>query len=348
MEKARRTVILAEGSLGVLESKTACCVLRYRPDEVVAVIDSRLAGRDAGDVLGVGEGIPIVATVEETAAFDPDELLIGIAPRGGTLPEAWRGIIRRAIGMGMNIVSGLHTFIGDDPEFAAIASEHRVAIRDIRRPPASIPVGLGRAKDLSAAVILTVGTDCDVGKFTAAWEIYRAARAEGIDAGFVATGQTGIYISGRGIVIDAVKADFISGAAEAMVLEAAVGNDLVIVEGQGSLIHPGYSAVTLGLIHGAMPDGFVLCHLPSRREIADCGVQLPGLPRWIDLYENSVADLKEAPVMGIALNCFDMGEEEARDLISRVEDETGLPATDPIRFGVERFMDSIRKAVRRG
>ena len=207
---------------------------------------------------------------------------------------------------------------------------------------------MARARDVSATIVLTVGTDCDVGKFTVSWELFRAALGEGIDTEFVATGQTGIYILGKGIVIDAVKADFIAGAVEAMILEGSGGKDLVIVEGQGSLLQPGYSGVTLGLIHGAMPDGFILCHLPSRREITDYGISLPGLTRWIELYESSVADIKAAPVLGIALNCFDMGPEETRDLISRVEYETGLPATDPIKYGAERLMEPIRKAVRRG
>ncbi len=341
-------MILAEGSLGVLESKTACCVIRYRPDEVVAVIDSQLAGKDTFEILGVGKGIPVVASLEETAPFSPNELLIGIAPRGGALPEEWREIIRQAIAMGMNIVSGLHTFLGDAPDFAALAMEHGVTIWDIRKPPPSMPVGLARARDIPAAVVLTVGTDCDVGKFTVSWEIYRAARECGIDTGFVATGQTGIYIFGKGIVIDAVKADFIAGSVEDMILEVAGGKDLVIVEGQGSLLHPGYSGVTLGLIHGTMPDGFILCHLPSRREIKDCNIPLPGLKRWVELYEESVADIKAAPVLGIALNCFDMGPEETRDLISRVEEETGLPTTDPIKYGAERLVEPIRKVVRRG
>jgi uncharacterized NAD-dependent epimerase/dehydratase family protein len=341
-------VILAEGSLGILESKTACCVLRYRPNDVVAVIDSRLAGKEAGEVLGIGMGIPIVASIEETAPLSPNELLIGIAPRGGVLPETWREIIRRAIAREMNIVSGLHTFIGDDPEFASLAADQGVTIWDIRKPPPSIPVGLARARGVPATVVLTVGTDCDVGKFTVSWEIYRGARERGIDAGFVATGQTGVYISGKGVVVDAVKADFIAGAVEEMILDVSSGKNLVIVEGQGSLLHPGYSGVTLGLIHGTMPDGFILCHLPSRREITDYGIPLPGLDRWIELYESSVADIKAAPVLGIALNCFDMGPEETRDLISRVEEETGLPTTDPVKYGVERLMEPIRKAVRRG
>ena len=348
MEKQRRPVILAEGYLGVRESKTASCVIRYRPGEVVAVLDSGHAGRRVDEVLGIGDGIPILASIAETSELSPTELLIGIAPRGGMLPDEWRTTIRQAIARGMNIVSGLHTYIGDDDEFSSLAAERGVRIWDIRKPPPHLPVGLGKARYVSATVVLTVGTDCDVGKMTAALELYRAAREAGIETAFVATGQTGVYLSGEGGVVDSVKADYIAGAAEEIVLNAAEGRDLLIVEGQGSLIHPGYSGVTLGLIHGAMPDGFILCHLPSRVDIPDYGIPLPGLKRWIELYQNSMADIREAPVLGIALNCFDMDMEKTQAVIARAEEETGLPVTDPIKIGVDCLMDPIRKAVNRG
>ncbi len=341
-------MILAEGSLGVLESKTACCVIRYLSDEIVAVLDSRYAGRKVDEVLGIGEGIPILSSIEETFELSPTELLIGIAPRGGLFPEEWRSTIRLALSRGMNIVSGLHTYLGDDTEFSSLAADQGARIWDIRKPPSNLPVGLGKARDVNATIVLTVGTDCDVGKMTVSLELYRAACEEGIETAFVATGQTGIYLMGEGIVVDSVKADYIAGATEEMVLNAGEENDLLIVEGQGSLTHPGYSGVTLGLIHGSMPDGFILCHLPSRVEIADCGIPLPSLKRCVELYQNSMADIREAPVLGIALNCFDMDMERTRDVIVKTEDETGLPVTDPIKFGVDRLMDPIRKVVNRG
>jgi uncharacterized NAD-dependent epimerase/dehydratase family protein len=347
VNQQRRTVILAEGSLGVLESKTACCVIRYRPEQVVAVLDSRYAGKDVDQIIGIGKGIPILSSVEETSALSPTELLIGIAPRGGELPEEWKDVICRAIEQGMDIVSGLHTYLCDIDDIATLAAEKGVRIWDIRKPPPYLTVGLGRARDLETTLVLTVGTDCDVGKMTVAFELHRAAREMGIETDMVATGQTGVYLSGKGVVIDSVKSDFIAGAVEEMVLDASVGKELLIIEGQGSLLHPGYSAVTLGLIHGSMPDGFVLCHLPSRVEIPDYGVTLPGLRRWINLYESSIADIKTTPVLGIALNCYDMDIEQARDTITRTEEETGLPVTDPIKFGMDRLMEPIRKAVKR-
>jgi uncharacterized NAD-dependent epimerase/dehydratase family protein len=348
MEGAKRTVIMAEGSFGILESKTASCVIRFSPDEVIAVLDSKNAGRQVSDVLGYGEGIPIFASIEETFSLSPTQLMIGIAPRGGKFPEDWRVVIRKAIDFGMDIVSGLHTFLGDDEEFASLAGDKGIRIWDIRKPPSTLTVGLGRARDLDATVILTVGTDCDVGKMTVSYELYRAALKCGLDAGFVATGQTGVYLYGKGTTVDSVTADYISGAVEEMVLDEAKGRELVIVEGQGSLVHPGYSAVTLGLIHGSMPDGFILCHLPTRTEVKDYGIPLPGLTQWIELYKGSMASLKEVPVLGIALNCFDLETEETDRVISRAEEETGLPATDPMKFGVDKLIEPIRKVVTRG
>ncbi len=348
MGKTRRTVILAEGCFGILESKTACCVIRFSPEEVVAVLDSEHAGQQVSDVIGYGEGIPILASIEETFPLRPTQLMIGIAPRGGELPDDWRPVIIRAIEHGMDIVSGLHTYLGDDEEFSSLAGGRGVRIWDIRKPPERLTVGLGRARDVEATVILTVGTDCDVGKMTVSLALYHAALGSGMDAAFVATGQTGMYLYGRGIAVDSVTADFISGATEEMVLEAAEGKELVIVEGQGSLIHPGYSGVTLGLVHGSMPDGFILCHVPSKTEIPGYGIRLPGLKRWIEMYEGSMASVKEARVLGIALNCFDLDEEETGRVIGRAEEETGLPATDIMKFGTDKLMEPIRKAVKRG
>ena len=348
MSGSTRTVVLVEGSLGVLESKTACCVIRYRPDNVVALLDSEHAGMDASEIIGIGEGIPVVASIEEAEALSPTELLIGIAPRGGALPEEWRAIILSAVERRLDIVSGLHDYLSDDPQISLLAKEKGVRIRDIRRPRPSVTVGTGKARDVEATVILTVGTDCNVGKMTVSFELYRAARKAGIRTALATTGQTGVYILGDGAVVDSVKADFVSGSAEELVLRVSEGKELVIVEGQGSLLHPGYSGVTLGLIHGTMPDAFILCHIPTRKEIPGYGVRLPGLRRWVDIYEGCIADIKKVPVIGIALNCFDLDEEEAVAAIESAAEETGLPVTDPIKSGVDMLMESIRKVVRKG
>lgn len=262
--KDRRLAILAEGAFEPLGAKTAVGVLRYRPGEVAAVVDSTRAGRTAAECVGCGGAVPVVASVAAAAAHGADSLLIGIAPQGGTLPPPWRAAVLDALARGWDVLSGLHAFLADDAEFAAAAARGGGALLDVRRPPAERPVAAGRAAEVPALVVLTVGTDCNVGKMTAALEIAGALRARGVRAAFVATGQTGIVIADRGAPVDAVAADFVAGVTERLVLEAARDADVVLVEGQGSLFHPAFSGVTLGLLHGACPAALVLCDQHGR------------------------------------------------------------------------------------
>lgn len=344
----RRLIILAEGAFSILGSKTATCVVRYRPDEVVAVIDSTNAGRTASDVLGFGGGVPVVSTLEEALPYSPDALLIGIAPKGGKLPAAWRGFLKAAISHGLDVYSGMHTFLSDDPELVRMSSEKGVSLIDLRKVPDDLPVARCLAADVSAFVVLTVGTDCGTGKMTVSLEMALEARKRGLRAHFAATGQTGIYIAGGGIAVDRVIGDFIAGAAEKLVLDGAAGNDLVFVEGQGSLIHPGYSGVTLALMHGALPDALILCHQPSRKRIGEYEVVIPGLTETIRLHDCASRHVKPSPVIGIALNCFDLSEEETRSEILKAEKETGLPATDCVKFGAGKLVDAVVEKMKSG
>lgn len=337
----RRVVILAEGRFGVFDAKTAACVIRYAPDEVVAVIDSVTGGRTTDEVLGFGRPIPIVPSLEEALERGPDTFLIGVAPRGGRLPEAWREMIEGALEAGLTVVSGLHTFLGDDPELAELAGRHGAEIRDLRRVPDDLPVASRRAADVDATVVLTVGTDCNVGKMTASVELWKAAERMGHTAAFAPTGQTGLFLGGKGLVVDRVIADFVAGAAETIVLDNAPGNDFVFVEGQGSLTHPGYSGVTLGLLHGSMPDATILVHPPTRTHTLNDEIEIMPLPDWIELHERMAAYLKPAPVAGVAINGWDLGEDEVREWARRIESETGVPAVDPVRFGAEPLVEAI-------
>jgi uncharacterized NAD-dependent epimerase/dehydratase family protein len=309
---------------------------------VVAVIDSRHKGKTAEEVLGFGGDIPVVSTLAEGLKRKPNALLIGIAPQGGSLPDEWRAIIRGAIENGLAVWSGLHFFIGDDPEFAALAKKHKVKIHDLRRPPASLPVATGRARSVDSTIILSVGTDCNIGKMTAQLQVRDALRAAGESVSFAATGQTGILVEGWGTAVDAVVADFIAGAAERLVLEAAKEGDIVLVEGQGSIIHPGYSGVTYGLIHGSMPHAFLLCAQPSREAINNNPwLRIPPLTEMIRLHEEIVKPLRPAPVIAVALNTFDLSDAKARAAIERTRDETGLPTTDPVRYDPAPVVDAI-------
>lgn len=345
-------LIYAEGSLGILSSKTATSAIRYFPERVAAVIDSTKAGQTVEAVLGFGGDIPVVASLEEgleTGRMRPDALLVGVAPRGGRLPAGALETIVRAASSGLNIVSGLHEYLSDIPEVREAAQASGAEIVDLRRPPADLPVSTGQARNVEALTVLMVGTDCNLGKMTAGLEICRGLREHGERVVFVPTGQTGILIEGWGIAIDAVISDFTAGAAERLVLEGAerAGPDgIVVVEGQGSLIHPGYSGVTLGLLHGSLPEAMILCHDVSRTKIRSEGVydwvRMPPLPEMVRIYESVAAWLRPAPVIAIALKTNDVSESAARDAILKVEAETGLPATDPVRFGPEPIVEAIR------
>lgn len=340
-----RYLILADHDFGIMTSKTANAVIRYHPSRVVAVLDRQLAGQTSQQVLGFGGEIPVVASVGDGLALGANTVLIGIAPQGGQLPDEWRDWLREALEGGCDIVSGLHTFLGSDPLLAAAAQRHGRTILDARRPPGDLPVASGLAREVDALVVLTVGTDCNVGKMTAQLQLVQALNARGLRTRFVPTGQTGIMIEGWGIAVDAVVADFIAGAAEQLVLRGAKGADVVLVEGQGSINHPGYSGVTLGLLHGSCPDAMILCHQPTRAYLGDyrtaSWVKVPPLSEYVRLYESIGSVVHPTRVIGVALNTFDMDDLSARAACEAAAKETGLPATDPVRFDPAPLVDAV-------
>lgn len=343
MATSLRYLVLAEGLFAPRTSKTANSCIRYTPEQVVAVLDSTKAGRTVQDVLGFGGDIPVVGSFAEGLAHGPNALLVGIAPQGGRLPDDWRAVIRGAIERRMDVWSGLHTFLSDDPEFAALARTNGVTINDLRKPPTDIPVATGRVREVNATVILTVGVDCNIGKMTAQLQLRDALRERGARVAFVPTGQTGILIEGWGISVDAVVADFIAGAAERLVLQAAKSDaDIILVEGQGSLIHPGYSGVTYGLMHGSLAHAMIMCGQPSRTQITNNPwVTIPPLPELIRMHEMVMAPLRPSPVIGVSLNTFDLSDGDARAAIEQTSRETGLPATDPVRFDSTSLVETI-------
>ncbi|MGH7152179.1 MAG: DUF1611 domain-containing protein [Planctomycetota bacterium] len=338
----RRLVLLAEGSFSPEGAKTAVCVVRYRPEEVVAVIDSTRAGKTVQEVLGFGPSAPILATMTEALRLRPDTLLIGIAPMGGRLPDAWKAMILEAIAAGLDVASGLHTFLSDDPDIASAAARKGTRLDDLRRPPADLSIPTGANKRWKPRVVLTVGTDCNAGKMTTSVELANGLVRRGIAATWAATGQTGIFLRGKGIAVDRVVSDFVAGAAERLILEAADGAAVVIVEGQGSLQHPAYSGVTLGLLHGSLPHAMVLCHKPPRKTIRNYPeVPLPPLSRVVEIYERAASWVRPAKVAALSLATYDLSDREARAAVARAQRDTGLPATDPVRFGVEPILDAV-------
>ncbi len=342
-EDKRRIAVLAEGNFNIHAAKTAVGVIRYSHNDVVAVIDFTYAGQTVQQVLGFGGEIPVVSTVEEAIAFSPDVLLIGIAPAGGQLPVEWRSVVNEAIEARMDIWSGLHAFLSDDPEFVALADMKGVRLWDARRPRTDLVVGSGLALKTHAFVVLAVGSDCNVGKMTVSLELQKYCSARGFKAGFVATGQTGILIEGDGTPLDAVPGDFMPGEVERLVMNLdKEGCDVIFVEGQGSIIHPGFGPVTLGLMLGAMPDAYVLCHQPSRKTFRpEANVPIPELPIIVRHYEDLMSTYKAPKVACVALNTFDMTAEAGAEAERQVAESLGVPTVDPIRNGVEKLWEAL-------
>ncbi len=351
----QRLVILAEGAFGDHSAKTAFGVLRYGSREVVAVIDSSKAPAAVGDFRAIQgrSHVPIVASLEEALALPepPDALLIGIAPTGGRLPDAWKSILLAAIEHGLDIISGLHTFLRDDPDLAAAAAQHGVTLQDVRHPTGPRTTAVGRRHGPGKRVILAVGTDCAVGKMSVMLELRRAAQAEGVSASFVATGQTGIMIEGWGAPVDAVVSDFVQGTVERIVEQGERLGDWVLVEGQGSIDHPAYSSVTLGLIHGATPHAMVLVHKPGLTDhdfdhLPDRTFPIASLPGFIDLHERIAGVVAPSKVVAVALNTSLYPDDaDARRVIEQIANETGLPCDDPVRFGPDRLWAAVRERV---
>jgi D-glutamate N-acetyltransferase len=334
----RRILILGEGfSHDPHYGKTMRGIIRYGPDPVVAILDSKRAGEDH-------EGIPIVGTVEDALPYAPTVAAVGVATQGGRFPPAWRDLLKASIAAGLDVESGLHEFVSEDPELTELARVHDVELRDLRKPPNGLNVPTGANLEVDATIVLTVGSDCAIGKKTVAVELDLEARNRGLDSVFVPTGQTGIAIAGWGIAVDAVVSDFLAGAAEWLVVEGARrGGRLLFVEGQGSLVHPLYSGVTLGLVHGSVPHAFVLCHAAGATEIEGSpGHPIPPLTELVELHERISLPARKAQVACIAVNTAAIASDEiARAAIAEVADETGLPADDPVRFGARHLLDAL-------
>jgi uncharacterized NAD-dependent epimerase/dehydratase family protein len=333
----KRYLILAEGRSGDPHyGKTMRGVVRYADVPTVAILDSERVGE-------THEGIPIVGTVADGLAHRPTTALVGVATQGGRFPPAWRELLREAVAAELDVENGLHEYLTDDAELVQLAKRHGVELRDLRRPPAGLNVPTGANLALDARIVLTVGSDCAIGKMTVSLELDREARRRGFRSVFVPTGQTGIAIAGWGISVDAVVSDFTAGAAEQLVVEGAARRGEVLwVEGQGALLHPAYSGVTLGLIHGSAPHAFVLCHLAGSTEIEGFpGHGLRSLAELVELHERIALPARPAKVAAIALNTRHLNERAARAAIAEASRETGLPADDPVRFGAAGLADAV-------
>lgn len=343
----RAWLVLADGYLTSRNAKTAHGVIRYGRDRIAAVLDRSHAGRSLAEVMPeLGSQAPIVASVEEGLAHEPTSLLLGVATAGGWMPQEWRAWVVEAIESGLEVANGLHRFLRDDKELVRLARRARVRLWDVRDPPGDIPLFSGKALTLPKQVVLTVGSDCAVGKMTVALELAAAGRAAGRSTQFVATGQTGVLIAGRGIAVDRVVSDFVAGAAERLVCETHPATDVVVVEGQGSLWHPAYSGVTMGLLHGSTPHAMVLCHQAGRTAIEEPPhTKLPALADMVRVYEEAAATVRAAKVACVAVNCLGLSRAEAARELGAAEDTTGLPAGDVLAGDAPRLWSALEAAL---
>jgi len=343
---AKKCVVFAEACFGLFTSKIAASFLRYRSDSCVAVIDSTKARQTVEDVIGYGGAIPVIADVEEAFALNPEVLIIGKGLHSAELPEGWRSPLLSAVRHGLHIINCIHYRLSDDPEFSRLAREHDVTIWETKDPP---PLQLNKARvlELDTFVIHTCGSDSNIGKKTTGLEIFREANRRGIKIGFAATGQTGMMISGHGIAVDGVPGDFVAGAAEKVVMDAAAGNDWVVLEGQGSLNHIGASGVALALLHGGLPHALVFCHRLGLERTKVWNTKIRPIPELIRLNEELTVFERPAKVVAVSVNSAGVNDVDYRKEVKKLEELTDLPVVDPCREGAGALVDALANYERR-
>ena len=339
-----RYVILAIGSFDYIESKTGNMLIRYQPDKVVAIIDPHQEGKTAKEVLGWGGSIPCIKTFKDAKQFSPTHLVVGNAPPGGTLDEISKNEIHNAIQSGCDIISGMHSFLNDDPALVEESMKKNVKLIDLRKPgyPPKFPKGSWKKRTFP--VLLIVGSDCDTGKMTTAWEITKVLKARNRNAQFVGTGQTGILLSGSGVPIDAVISDFMAGEIEYCLDQLPKNTEIAIIEGQGSLNNMHYSGVTLGLMHGCMPDYLIFTHEP-KRDIDVTNHPIPDLEQLMDLYLDLMRPFKETKYLGVNLLTLKQNEKTSKIIKETLSRDLNLPVTDIIRWKDKDFIDNIEKTI---
>jgi len=338
----RLAILLHDGIRGT-QGKTGLALLRYSEAPIVAAIDRQCAGESLLALTGIAREVPIVATVTQALAYAPDVLAIGIAPSGGALPDEWQQEIQQAVAAGLSIINGLHTPLSSVPELRDSLREGQL-IWDVRQEPSNLPIGSGKARLLACRRVLTVGTDMGVGKMSTSLELNSTALGRGLRSKFLATGQAGLMIAGDGVPLDGVRVDFAAGAVEQVVMRFGNDYDILHIEGQGSLLHPG-STATLPLIRGTQPTQMILVHRAGQTHIRNHPhVPIPPLAKVIHLYETVAAAAGAfAPVgiVAIALNTAHLDTEAAQQAITKIQAETGLPCTDPVRFSAETLLNAV-------
>ena len=340
----KRFVVLCHESFNYIKNKTGNMLIRYRPDEVVAVIDREKVGSSCEKEVGVGGDTPVLSDFNASLHLEPDTLVIGNATQGGFITEEYRQEIANALNSGCDVISGMHQFLNDDEHLKELAKQNNVKLIDLRMPPEPPHFPTGSWQKRKIPVLLIVGTDCDTGKMTSAWEISRRLIDRGRKIEFIGTGQTGILLSGSGVPIDAVKADFMAGEIEHLIDNIPKDTELVIVEGQGSLTNQFYAGVTLGLMHGAMPDYMLMTHDPSR-DLDVTDFPMKSMRHVMNLHIDLMNAFKESKFIGKNLLTFAFEEEKALDVINKSQEDFGIETTDLIRFGNRGLIDAIEEVL---
>jgi uncharacterized NAD-dependent epimerase/dehydratase family protein len=344
-------VLLLHGGSDNLSGKTGLAMLRYRQGPIVAVIDPAHAGEDLQALTGIPRSVPLVADMAAALPYGPEVAVVGLAPSGGRLPLEMRSDVVQALRSGLSLASGLHSRLAEDPEFAEVPLAPGQWIWDLRQEPEDLEVATARCAALPCRRVLAVGSDMAVGKMSACLELQRAARAQGLDSRFVGTGQAGILISGQGVALDAVRVDYAAGSVEAAVMAASEGagpEALVLVEGQGSLCHPG-STATLPLMRGSQPTDLLLVHRAGQTHVRTrpgaVPVAIPPLPELISTCEAVAAlgrpDGLRPKVRAVALNTALLDERSAADQAQHLADQLGLPVLDPVRHGAGGLLRAV-------
>ena len=340
----KRYAILAIGAYDYIENKTGNMLIRNRPEEVVCVIDPEKTGQTAEQVLGWGGDIPCVATFSDSKEFSPTHLVIGAAPQGGTLNDAYRHEIKDALLSECHIISGMHGFLNEDEELSELANKMDVSITDLRQPPSPPHFPKGSWINRKFPVLLIVGSDCDTGKMTTAWELIKFLKNQGRKVEFVGTGQTGMLLSGKGVPIDAVVSDFMAGEIEYCLDQLPDDTELAIVEGQGALNNMLYSGVTLGLLHGCMPDFMIFTHEPGR-DVDVAGNPFPDLKELMQMHIVLMKPFKTSSFLGLNFLTLKLRDDLAMETCNSAQDRYGLPVTDLIRFGGKEMIERILSAL---
>ena len=353
MKKHHKLALLVEGAKDIFNAKTASLLLRYRTNDIAVLVDP--AHSSTKPNIFFNQGLPIIHSIKE-AVDKVDALVLCLVLPEGKIPQSWLNEVTTAIKNGIDVLNPLHINLGtlesvvktlgavdsNSTEAVTIFKNGKGKVYNIRAVPDDLELLSLKVLKTKAKRVLTVGTDCNIGKMLTTLELNNMALKHGLDSSFIATGQIGILVKGEGIAVDRVISDFLPGAVERLILNEQ-DRDILFVEGQGSLFSPLYSPVTLGLMHGAAPDAMILCHAPTRKKIRYTDNNMPDLNVAIKIYENMADIVNKCKVVGISLNCHDLSDAEAKLAIAEAEKITGLPATDPIKFGVDKLFEAIKK-----